>query len=228
MELELRFRLDPSRPESPFRFKLMTDVVNTSDPISAAAERPLRADARRNRESILAAARLALAEYGMEVQMDEIAGRAKVGIGTLYRHFPTKESLLGALAAEHFAGLAQRAAAANEAPGSARERLTGLLYGSAERLAADAGHAELMARSSMDVFPFFEQELSELQRHTAALIEQAVADGDLRPDASVNDIGPLMCGLGQVVATGPRMHGDEWRRYLTIMLDGLRYGAPNA
>ena len=63
-------------------------------------ERPLRADARRNRERILEAARYACAEHGSSVQMDDVARRAGVGVGTVYRHFPTKDALIEALVCE--------------------------------------------------------------------------------------------------------------------------------
>src|SRR5690349_23270979 len=71
--------------------------------------RPLRADARRNREKVLAAARVVFAEHGAEAQMDDVARRAKVGVGTVYRHFPTKEALLTALSQDTFARIAERA-----------------------------------------------------------------------------------------------------------------------
>src|SRR3712207_2014312 len=65
-------------------------------------ERPLRADARRNRERILKAARAVFADDGIDAQMDDVAKRAKVGVGTVYRHFPTKEALRDALVRERF------------------------------------------------------------------------------------------------------------------------------
>ena len=70
------------------------------------AERPLRADARRNRERILKAARAVFAEQGTHSQIDDVARRAKVGVGTVYRHFPTKEALLEALLRERFEEIA--------------------------------------------------------------------------------------------------------------------------
>src|SRR5919202_3018532 len=70
--------------------------------MSQVAERPLRADARRNRERVIAAARAVFAEQGREAQVDDVARRAEVGVGTVYRHFPTKEALLEALAVDAF------------------------------------------------------------------------------------------------------------------------------
>src|SRR5918996_6567887 len=75
-------------------------------------EKPLRADARRNRERVLKAARAVFADQGIDAQIDDVAKRAKVGVGTVYRHFPTKEALVDAIVRERFeelAGYAQEA-----------------------------------------------------------------------------------------------------------------------
>src|SRR4051795_4372236 len=97
----------------------MTDTT----PTSLAPERPKRADARRNYEKLLAAAREAFAERDTEASLDEIARRAGVGIGTLYRHFPTREALLGAIIGEGVRRLGARAAdlSATREPGEALE-----------------------------------------------------------------------------------------------------------
>ncbi|HVE68365.1 MAG TPA: helix-turn-helix domain-containing protein, partial [Solirubrobacteraceae bacterium] len=78
----------------------------SSPPLSPSPERPLRADARRNRERIMEAAREAFAESGLDAQMEDLARRAGVGVGTVYRHFPTKEALVEALVEDYFAGVA--------------------------------------------------------------------------------------------------------------------------
>src|ERR1700756_2007672 len=75
----------------------------------AAAPRPLRADAARNRERVLAAAREAFAEYGRDAQMEDVARRAGVGVGTVYRHFATKEALVDALLETRFRQAMERA-----------------------------------------------------------------------------------------------------------------------
>src|SRR5690242_1941153 len=98
--------------------------------------RPLRADARRNREKVLTAARKVFAEHGGEAQMDDIARRAKVGVGTVYRHFPTKEALLWALAQDTFARIAERARALLERE-DAWEAFTTLMWDAGESLAGD-------------------------------------------------------------------------------------------
>src|ERR1044071_6160977 len=77
--------------------------------VAATEERPLRADARRNREKVLAAARAVFSEHGREAQMDDVARRAGVGVGTVYRHFPTKEALIEALMVDSFKSIAAEA-----------------------------------------------------------------------------------------------------------------------
>src|SRR3982751_474552 len=75
----------------------------------ASVDRVLRADARRNREAVIAAAKDLFADEGLDAQMPDVAKAAKVGVGTVYRHFPTKEKLIAALVAERFERLAQKA-----------------------------------------------------------------------------------------------------------------------
>src|SRR5512132_3777585 len=84
----------------------MTSAPVPSIPGAVPLARPLRADARRNRERILKAAGAVFADRGIDAQMDDVARRAKVGVGTVYRHFPTKEALLEALVRNRFAEIA--------------------------------------------------------------------------------------------------------------------------
>src|SRR6201988_1327946 len=90
------------------------------------AERALRADARRNREAVGAAAKKLFADGGLDAQMPDVAKAAKVGVGTVYRHFPTKDDLIAALAAERFERLAEKAREALAEPG-AWEGVAGLI-----------------------------------------------------------------------------------------------------
>ena len=109
-----------------------------------ASTRPPRADARRNRARVLEAARTCFGESGLEAQVDEIARCAGVGVGTVYRHFPTKEALYEALASDHFLRLA---ATAREALGGADswEAFSGFMRRAAELQASDRALAEVMA-----------------------------------------------------------------------------------
>jgi AcrR family transcriptional regulator len=190
----------------------------TSPPASAIPApdaRPLRADARRNRERILKAARAVFADQGIDAQIDDVAKRAKVGVGTVYRHFPTKEQLLDAIVREHFEAIAEMARDALEA----QDGWTGfcqMIWSAAERNAADRSLCEVMsARDKSDV-------VAEcgLAAMTEELMGRAKAEGAMRADAGAFDVPVMMIGVSAVMQTLP---GEEpWRRYIGLMLDGLR------
>ena len=193
-------------------------------PLPPPTDRPLRAHARRNREAILDAARPQLGVDGRAAQIDDVARRAGVGVGTMYRHFPTKETLIEALTLAHFELLAADAdgAWANvEAGGDAWEELSDLLRTSAGRLADDAGLSEVVSNRPEAV-----QECAAvktgLHSTIARIMERAIADGTLRADAVVSDIPLMMTGLGRVVSDTARAMGLSWERYVELMLDGLR------
>jgi AcrR family transcriptional regulator len=177
--------------------------------------RTLRADARRNRERILKAARAVFAEDGTVAQIDDVAKRAKVGVGTVYRHFPTKEALIEALVRERFEEIAGYAAEALEHE-DAWEGFCSLIWRAAERNAADRGMCEAVA--------FVDQrkvvEETGLGARTAELMRRAQEQGSMRADATALDVPIMMCGAGSVMRT--IASPDVWRRYLTLMLDGLR------
>src|SRR5450755_4694198 len=122
---ELRFRLSREPGEHS-----VSDIVIDTD-------RPLRADARRNRERILESARAVFAEYGAEAQIDDVARRAGVGVGTVYRHFPTKEALLVELLREKFRLFADRGRAALTQDGEPFTLIEDLLRRNAETVAGD-------------------------------------------------------------------------------------------
>lgn len=185
--------------------------------VAAVAERSLRADARRNRERILAAARECFAAEGVDAQMDDVARRAKLGVGTLYRHFPDKAALLAALAAERFAQLAALAAAALEEP-DPWESFRSFLWRSAELASRDLAHCQVMVAAPEEQSP----ELEELRAHTSALIERGKLAGVLRADLRPEDVPLIMCALGRVMESTREVDPLGWRRYLTLMLDGMR------
>jgi AcrR family transcriptional regulator len=182
-------------------------------------ERPLRADARRNRERILAAARGACAEHGANVQIDDVAREAGVGVGTVYRHFPTKDALIEALVAEKFRVTTDniRAALEIEDPWDA---FCASLRTNAEVMAADAGLRDALIRLGPLARDPDEQR-AELHAAAGELVGRAQAAGVLRDDVTVDDIGALMAGLCTTMAH-PEL---DWRRHLELLLDGLRAGA---
>jgi AcrR family transcriptional regulator len=188
------------------------------------AARPLRADARRNRERVLTAARAVFSESGREAQMDDVARRAMVGVGTVYRHFPTKEALIDAIAAEAFERLVAVAQEQLAREGDPWDALVQTLWAGAEILAGDRAVSEIMAETNGPVAVDL-----ETQRQMSATMEQLLARardaGALRADVILDDIPMLMCGIGTANCK-PHIVPDAWRRHLSIVIDGLR--APSA
>ena len=179
-----------------------------------------RSDARRNRELILTAARREFAKRGLDVHMGQIADTAGVGVGTVYRHFPSKEQLLAALADERFAGFAEAAREALTEP-DAWAGFTRLLRHCARVIDEDRAISEAMDQHA-DLCYASAQKAS-LTQLTAELIANAQAQGAMRPDFSAADIPSMMRGLAR--ATAPLPDGPppiSWERYLEIMLAGLR------
>jgi AcrR family transcriptional regulator len=186
---------------------------------ASAASRVLRADARRNRERVLKAARRRFAEQGLDAQMDDIARAAGVGVGTVYRHFPTKDDLVEALITDRFDRLTEwtREALAEDDPWQAFCRL---MYRSAELQANDRALSEALAsRPERMREAAISSGLYEL---AGQLVARAQASGGLREDAVTDDIPTVICGLGRVTMAANGEATMSWERFLGIMLDGLR------
>ena len=184
------------------------------------AERPLRADARRNRERILQSARAAFAESGADAQIDDVARHAGVGVGTVYRHFPTKQALLTELVRQTFRLFTEWAREAREAGGEPFALIEGLLRRIAETAAGDVGVQYALESSDAQTARSEAQaEQDELIAVIAELIERARRAGTIRPGIEATDIAMLICGV--VSAMGPRP-GFDWRRHLDLVIDTLR------
>ena len=186
-----------------------------------ALPRVQRADARRNREAVIEAARSSMATDGLDAQMDDIAREAGVGVGTVYRHFPNKEDLIYALTERRFERLAElaREALAEDDPGPAFERY---LFRGAELQAIDRALNEVM-RDRPDAMQAAAQKVGvlELAREVMTRAQDA---GHIRADAEAEDIPMLMCGLGTSTpgSGGPFVSATSWQRFLAVILDGLR------
>jgi AcrR family transcriptional regulator len=185
----------------------------------------LRADARRNREAVLAAARERFGECGLDCQMDDIARTAGVGVGTVYRHFPTKEDLIAALVADRFERLAERAeqALGERDPWQA---FCDLIRHSAGVTVRDRALSEFLSwHPELGQHEAVRSGLADL---TAQLMSNAQRMGGMREDAVIEDVPTLICGIGAVTAgASGKMPELNWERYVEIMLDGLRAPAVN-
>jgi AcrR family transcriptional regulator len=182
-------------------------------------ERVLRADARRNHEAVIAAAKKLFADQGLDAQMPDVAKAAKVGVGTVYRHFPTKEDLIAALAAERFERLAEKAREGIEAE-DPWEGLCDFIRFAAQIQADDRGLCEVMG-SRPEVMSA-SAEAAGLDKLCDKLVKRAQRSGELRKDLDWEDIPMIACGLGRITPaeTGPAT--GRWPRLVEIIIDGLR------
>ena len=190
----------------------------------AAPGRPLRADAARNRTLILEAARDAFADGGLEVGVEEIARRAGVGKGTLYRRFPTKEALIRAIFDEILAEVERLADAGDGADAAAEfERF---LEGAARMQASNQGFYDVVMQRLAGSPMTAEQQ----QRFLAAVgrpLARAQAAGRVRDDLVPEDIQLMLRMLGATTRPAPdgRPMDDHWPRYLGLLLDACRPGS---
>lgn len=188
--------------------------------------KPLRADARRNRLRVLDAARDCFAKDGIDAQIDDIAACAGVGVGTVYRHFATKEALVEGLAAEHFDRVAEVAREALEIEDPWEAFSTFIRNGAGlmaenralAQVAADRPEVMQDAAAAADVRLGFFGLLD-------ALVARAKDAGVLRADFELEDIPPIMCSLGSLQIS--RGAYANWRRVLEVVLDGLRAPGSN-
>jgi len=185
-------------------------------------DKPLRKDAARNREKLLAAAVGLFAERGTEGSLEEVAKRAGVGIGTLYRHFPTCDALVEAAYRNEVAQL--RAAAdellAEQPADAALEAWMGRFveYASAKRGMRDALHS--IAGGGSDLFAETRGQVTEA---VAVLLAAGAEAGTLRRDVEAEDVLRAM-GAIWMVADGDDFT-EQAMRVLRLVLDGLRYRA---
>lgn len=182
--------------------------------------RPLRADAQLNRDRILSAAAELFAERGLSVPLEEIAGRAGVGVATLYRRFPTRADLAAA-AFERNISRYTRAVDRALAHPDAWEGFCGLVLELCEMQAADAGLRDLLT-TAFPASSAVEQRTNEAVEKVRTLIARAQRDGALRNDVVAGDIVVmLLANAGVLRATGASAP-DAWRRFAALMIDAFR------
>ncbi len=189
-----------------------------TSPAAAPAAPPLRRDAAANRERILTAAVEVFSASGAEAGIDEVARRAGVGVGTVYRRFPTKDALLAEIVAQLLRDLV---AVAHEALGAAPEQaLAAFLTGAGELQARHAGCLWQLWSGG----PARGDSLTELRAIGQQLLSRAQAAGAVRAEIVYEDIGMLLWSLAGVVESAHRVDPELWRRTLEIMLEGMRPG----
>ncbi len=199
----------------------MSDTTAPQQPqVTGLAERPKRADARRNYEKLLTAAADAFAENGTAASLEEIARRADVGIGTLYRHFPTRQALLEAVYIDEVEEISRKANdLVDLEPWDAL--VTWLRqfvrYAATKRALAD----EMMNTIDAEA-PVFVSCRTAITAAGDLLLGRAQAAGVARPDTNFTDVGRMVAGIASIRTADP----GQIDRILDVALDGLRYTAP--
>ncbi|MFD9888826.1 TetR/AcrR family transcriptional regulator [Amycolatopsis sp. NPDC059027] len=181
--------------------------------------KPMRADARRNYERLLAEARRAFTERGVDASLEDIARSAGVGIGTLYRHFPTREALLETLLRDRFDGQAEKARELL----AAEDPLAGLytwLVGLGTTAGAYHGLVELMADAINDPESRLHASCHAMQDAVSQLVDRAKEAGALRADVTTRELLLLSHGASWAGTHLPGERGME--RLLTLVFEGLR------
>lgn len=192
----------------------------TPSPAPGGDARPLRADARRNRARLLAAAETVFSARGTAASTEEVAREAGVGIGTVFRHFPTKEALLEAVYVARLERLAAdaRALAAQEEPGTA---LFAFLARAVEGSAVKNAVAEALAEAGVDVGRASQGVGQELRTGLGELLGAAQRAGAVRADLDLPTLLSLLVGASHAA----HYAGDDQqvrRSALGVLLDGLR------
>ena len=209
-------------PEAELRFPLLIAAYGAKIPfvkVMSTDQRTLRADARRNRERIMSAGRELFARDGPEAQMDEIAAHAGVGIGTVYRHFPTKEALLTEMVRVRFQEFAAIATLAEDTV-DPRDALETVMRRSAEAVEGDMGFQLAMMGSNQLEWEGIEEQKAVLAAVVTRIIRRAVSAGVVRDDFTFEDFGMMMCGITSTMYYKPG--SADWRRHLAIILQGVR------
>lgn len=176
----------------------------------AAKEPALRADARRNRGAILAAAATAFAEHGPAATTQQVADLAGVAVGTVFRHFPTKEALLAAIMKESLQRLAGQAGQTD---------LFGFISTVVDEAASTRTVVDVLAGQGIDVA--VAGALRQLQDEIADLLDRAYEDGEVRPEIQLDEVLALLTAAAQG-ALHAGWDPDLRRRTLAVIFTGLR------
>jgi AcrR family transcriptional regulator len=219
----------PGQAISDYRFACDRDRTTTGSALSVTPDsvtvhamhppgpRPLRADAARNAERIVRAARAAFAESGTDVALEEVARRAGVGVATLYRRFPSKDDLIRAIVERRYAEQVEPVLADALADPDPWHGLVATLDAALTMAAED--HATIKA--ARDPRRLVDAIMGRFFPDLATLVRRGQDAGRIRADLLPADLPPLLFMLISTLRlTEPG--GAAWRRYLTLLLDGLR------
>jgi AcrR family transcriptional regulator len=194
---------------------------DTGDHAQKTARRP-RTDALRNRENLLAAAKAVFSLGGPEASLEAVARRAGVGIGTLYRHFPTREALYEAVyrrEVEQLADLAEQLKTVDVAP---VEALRQWLHANVEFVATKKGMAAALALAAHGSSELTAYSLERLTKAVGMLLERAVAAGEIRADVGPEDLLRALIGIFSMQDQAGRQ--ERVLRLVDVLVDGLRCG----
>lgn len=187
---------------------------------NAAPARPARRDARRNREALLAAAREVFAEHGIDASLEQIAARAGVGIGTLYRHFPTRidliDALLGAVVDAHVE-IAERALAIDDA----WDGFAYYLERTCELQAANRSVNDIMS-VRIPGAKHAERARGRVYDLVVRVLRRAQDCGQVRADLTAEDLAFLTWANTRIIEATGDAAPEAWRRHLGLLLDGFR------
>jgi AcrR family transcriptional regulator len=183
----------------------------------------MRSHARRNHELLVLAAREVFAERGVEASLEEIARRAGVGVGTLYRHFATRDALVEAVFERRIGEFVAIAEAAGAEP-DAWLAFTGFLEGMLAIQAGDRLLKDVFLRSPPGTGPV-QQARADMRRLFEGVLERAREQGGLRGDFAFPDLALLLWSFAPLIDATAESAPEAWRRHLHWLLDGLRAGA---
>lgn len=195
-------------------------VPGNPGPGECRGERPLRRDAERNRQRILAAAAEVFTQRGLDATLDDVARQAGVGVGTVYRRFPDKESLVAELFQDRIDAMVAVAEDACAAPDPWRALVAFMEYAAAS-MAGDLGLRQMMmfATYGKDRVAYARERMRPV---VGKLVERAQAAGALRPDFSTTDVPLIAFMLAAAAEYAGPVQPDVWRRYLAVIIDGMR------
>lgn len=189
--------------------------------------REQRADARRNRERLLEVAAEAFSAHGVDASLEDIARKAGVGVGTLYRHFPNRDALIEAVFRRNVDQLVVTAEdlLANKPPVEALDEFLSQFVSYVATKKGLATHLKSVLSADSEIFTYSHQQMTT---SITSLVQAAIADGSIRPDVEPMDVLRGISGVCLMADAADPAWQDQARRIASLIMDGLRYGATPA